>query len=99
MTTSAVSTIRSAADIPGWFFWLARRLIEAVLEGQADGPAGDLVELGTYQGKSAVVIGAYRRPGERFVALDLFGRTDLLAEGHGAFADPQPTRVAVGRLL
>lgn len=67
-------------DIPGWFFWLDRQLFAALLTAQQDRERGDLVELGTYLGKSAVVIGEHLRPGERFVALDLFGRTDLLQQ-------------------
>ena len=71
------------ADIPGWFFWVDRQLFGTLLQAQQCRPPGDLVELGTYLGKSAVVIGEHLRPGERFVALDLFGRTDLLEAGHG----------------
>lgn len=70
------------ADIPGWFFWVDRQLFATLLRAQESRPPGDLVELGTYLGKSAVVIGDHLRPGERFVALDLFGRTDLLDVGH-----------------
>lgn len=65
-------------DIPGWFFWLDRQLFATLLHAQQDRPAGDLVELGTYLGKSAVLIGDHLRAGERFLAVDLFGRTDLL---------------------
>lgn len=71
-------------EIPGWFFWVDQQLFRAVLTDQGDDRPGDLVELGTYLGKSAVLIGEYVRPQERFVALDLFGRTDLLADGNEA---------------
>lgn len=69
---------RTPNDIPGWFFWVDRQLFATLLRVQETRPPGDLVELGTYLGKSAVLMGEHLRPGERFVALDLFGRTDLL---------------------
>lgn len=44
-----------------------------MLDWQHDhGITGDLVELGCYLGKSAVVVGAHQQPGERFTVLDLF---------------------------
>ena len=79
----AASTPRALDDIPGWFYWTDRAMFDAVLTAQAGSPPGHLVELGTYLGKSAVVVGAHRRSGERFVVIDLFERTDLL----GAEAD------------
>jgi hypothetical protein len=77
---SAVRPPRTFADIPGWFFWVDRLLFASLLEAQRDTDPGVLVELGTFQGKSAVVIGDFVGPEDRFVALDLFGRTDLLDE-------------------
>ena len=67
-----------ATEIPGWFRWVDQQLFRAILADQADRPPSDVVELGTYLGRSAVLIGEYVRPEERFVAVDLFGRTDLL---------------------
>lgn len=69
-------------DIPGWFRWLDMTMFETLLETQADSAPGVLVEMGTYLGKSAVVIGRHVRPADRFVAIDLFGDTDML--GHSA---------------
>ena len=80
----SLPTPSSAEDIPGWFFWLDRAMFAALLRAQADTPSGHLVELGAYLGKSAVVIGEHRRPGERFVVVDLFERTDLLGGQAGA---------------
>jgi SAM-dependent methyltransferase len=71
---------RTLDDVPGWFFWLDRLMFDALLTAQADTPTGHLVELGCFLGKSAIVIGAYRREGERFVVVDLFEHTDLLGE-------------------
>lgn len=59
--------------IPGWFRWADQRLFEHVLKGQAQEPAGTLVELGAYLGKSAALIGGFRREGEELVVCDLFG--------------------------
>lgn len=65
-------------QIPGWFRWLDMTMFEALLEAQAGSAPGVLVEMGTYLGKSAVIIGQHVRAEDRFVAIDLFGDTDLL---------------------
>lgn len=66
--------MQSIDDIPGWFHVVDRRLIDAVLTWQeSTGVRGDLVELGVYLGKSAVLIGAHRRTDEKFTVCDLFG--------------------------
>jgi hypothetical protein len=65
--------VKSFYDIEGWFRWLDKMIFDEILRLQADSPPGDLVELGAYKGKSAVVIGDHLRDGERFVVVDLFG--------------------------
>ena len=65
-------TIEKPADIPGWFMWDDQEVFDALLSAQDR--AGTLIELGVYLGRSAVAIGAQRRPDERFVVVDLFGR-------------------------
>jgi len=72
--------VKSFYDIPGWFRWLDMTMFNALLGAQSDSAPGVLVELGTYLGKSAVVIGDHVRDGDRFVALDLFGDTDILGQ-------------------
>ena len=67
---------KSFYDIPGFFWWLDRKIFSAVLKSQEDSPLGTLVELGAYQGKSAVIIGDHVREGEKFVVVDLFGAID-----------------------
>jgi hypothetical protein len=70
--------------IKGWFNEIDRRCFTALLESQGDSPAGDLVELGAFLGKSAVILGDYLRDGERFVVVDLFGDDAQLARtDHG----------------
>src|SRR5215218_1287975 len=64
----------SIEDIPGWFEPVDVFLFDWLLWDQTElGVTGDLVEVGSYLGKSAVVLGAHRRAGERFTVVDLFG--------------------------
>jgi hypothetical protein len=72
----ASSRPRGFQDIAGWFSWLDRKVFSALLESQANSPLGTLVELGAFEGRSAVIIGDHVRPGERFVVVDLFGTTE-----------------------
>lgn len=49
-----------ADSVPGWFRPLDRSLFAGILEWQAAGSVlGDLIELGAYAGKSAIVLGSY----------------------------------------
>lgn len=70
---SETKPVRSFYDIDGWFRWLDKMIFDELLRAQSDSPPGDLVELGAYKGKSAVVIGDHLRADERFVVVDLFG--------------------------
>lgn len=77
--------------IKGWFFPSDRRIFSWLLARQTElGVHGNLVELGSYLGKSAVLIGDYVQPGETFTVLDLFeGQTDdadNAAEQAGSYA-------------
>lgn len=74
--------IRSFYNVPGWFRWLDKTIFDALLTRQADGPPGDIVELGVYLGKSAVVLGDHVRPGERLMVVDLFGTDPADYEPH-----------------
>ncbi|MCX4885652.1 MULTISPECIES: class I SAM-dependent methyltransferase [unclassified Streptomyces] len=61
-------------DVPGWFPPLDQTLFTWFLERQETrGFGGDLVELGAYMGKSAVLLGHHRQDGEEFTVCDLFG--------------------------
>jgi hypothetical protein len=75
------STTASYRDIRGWFTPIDHRVFTGLLAAQESTPAGDLVEIGAFLGKSAVVIGEHVRPGERFVVIDLFGDLTLLGQG------------------
>jgi hypothetical protein len=59
--------------IPGWFEDIDFLLFDHILEHQSrQGIAGDLLEIGTYLGKSAVVLGSHVRNNERLTVCDLF---------------------------
>lgn len=73
-------SVRSYRDIRGWFSRTDARLFRGILTSQATTEPGDLVEIGAFLGKSAVVIGEHVRPDERFVVIDLFGDMSLLGE-------------------
>ncbi|MFF2659912.1 class I SAM-dependent methyltransferase [Kitasatospora sp. NPDC058032] len=61
------------ADIPGWFFRLDQEAFRHLLTAQsAAGLTGDILELGSYLGRSAVLLGDHLRPGERLTVCDLF---------------------------
>ncbi|GAA4686108.1 class I SAM-dependent methyltransferase [Streptomyces chumphonensis] len=61
------------ADVKGWFFPADQHLFAWFLDRQERlGEPGDLLELGSYLGKSAIFTGARQRPGDRFTVCDLF---------------------------
>jgi predicted O-methyltransferase YrrM len=72
-TLLSATVAQDLDTIKGWFNPSDRRMFAWMLERQARlGEIGDVVELGCYLGKSAVLIGDYLRPGETFTVLDLF---------------------------
>ncbi|MCP2335547.1 class I SAM-dependent methyltransferase [Actinomadura rupiterrae] len=74
-STAADSTAPSSIDeIKGWFSDLDRRLFDWALDRQRRlEQDGDLLELGAYLGKSAVLVGRHLGPDETFTVCDLFG--------------------------
>ncbi|MEU7582710.1 class I SAM-dependent methyltransferase [Streptomyces sp. NPDC041068] len=83
-------------DVPGWFWPLDQRLFAWFLgEGAADSPAGDLLEMGCYLGKSTIVMGQFLRPEEKMTVCDLFGSDDgYTKEATKAFYQKSLTRRA-----
>jgi predicted O-methyltransferase YrrM len=64
---------QSIDDVQGWFPPIDQQLFTWFLERQAASDApGDAVELGTYLGKSAILIGRHLGEGETFTVCDLF---------------------------
>ena len=61
------------ADVPGWFPPLDQMLFTWFLDQQKKaGIKGDLLELGVYMGKSAILLGHHLQDGELFTVCDLF---------------------------
>ncbi|WP_217168810.1 class I SAM-dependent methyltransferase [Streptomyces sp. AC512_CC834] len=61
-------------DVPGWFWPLDQVLFSWLLERQERlDTRGDLLELGAYLGKSAILLGHRLRDGETLTVCDLFG--------------------------
>lgn len=66
--------IASGADtVAGWFRPADRILFDAIDSAQREsGITGDLLEIGCYQGTSAILLGYMRQENERLVICDLF---------------------------
>lgn len=75
-------------SIPGWMHNLDLELFDRILAHQIDADIhGDLLEIGSYHGKSAIVLGYAVREDEALTVCDLFG-TDaegVSAEGMDAY--------------
>ncbi|MFH9726005.1 class I SAM-dependent methyltransferase [Streptomyces sp. NPDC017254] len=72
-TTAPLLTPDRLDEVEGWFFDADRFLFDWLLTHQRDhGVRGDLLELGVYKGKSAILIGYHASEGERFTVCDLF---------------------------
>ncbi|WP_344446816.1 class I SAM-dependent methyltransferase, partial [Kitasatospora nipponensis] len=64
---------QSLDDVPGWFWPLDQQLFSWLLERQTTaGTRGDLLELGSYLGRSAILMGRHLQDGEVFTVCDLF---------------------------
>lgn len=74
-------------DIPGWFMPIDQAAFAWTLKFQnRTEPPGDLLELGTYRGKAAILMGQHLRQGERLTVCDLF---DEVATHEGVDATEQ----------
>jgi methyltransferase family protein len=70
---NAAQYARGCAEIPGFFYPADFILFDFILAHQLDsGVAGDMLEIGVYRGKSAILMGCGLRPDERLIACDLF---------------------------
>ncbi|MDH6706894.1 hypothetical protein P3T27_003621 [Kitasatospora sp. MAA19] len=60
-------------DVPGWFWDHDRHSFDWFMGRQEKaGVTGDLLEMGAYLGRSAIVVGEHLQPGETFTVCDLF---------------------------
>jgi hypothetical protein len=65
--------VEGRESIPGWFARADAELFDAIdLAQRTAGLVGDILEIGCYQGSSAILLGYLRRPNERMVVCDLF---------------------------
>lgn len=67
------TVVGQTRDIDGWLTPLDVALLLAAGAHQAErGTKGDLLEIGAYRGRSAIVLGHLRRPDERVIVCDVF---------------------------
>lgn len=77
-TQTYITTGRTS--VPGWFDEQDAELFALVSDLQHDrGIIGDLLEIGVYQGASAILLGYLAGPGERVILSDLFGTSPEVA--------------------
>ncbi len=73
MTAETTGRTPALDDVPGWFPAIDQWIFSWILERQGRlGTPGDLLELGVYLGKSAILTGRHLRDGELFTVCDLF---------------------------
>lgn len=72
---------RGRRTVDGWFSGIDARTFLAFGSLQDDlGVRGDILEIGGYVGRSAILLGYLLRPGERLLVVDLFGEEAAVAE-------------------
>lgn len=82
------STVKGFTGIPGWMYHTDVVMFDHLLDAQLHAHIrGDILEIGCYQGKSAIVLGYGLRPNEHLVVNDLFEEQfkEVPAEGLGAY--------------
>ncbi|MEB3982834.1 class I SAM-dependent methyltransferase [Mycobacterium sp. 663a-19] len=88
---TAAQYARGCAEIPGFFYLADFMLFDFILAHQLDsGVGGEMLEIGVFRGKSAILMGCGLRPDERLIACDLFDRVmaheDITAEHRETYA-------------
>ena len=84
-------------DVPGWFNPIDQAGFAWTLDYQNQtGQQGDLLELGTFKGKSAILMGQKLKPGETLTVCDLFedvtGWSGAAASEKAFFSTQTPSR-------
>lgn len=70
------SFYKSTSKIPGWLSFHDAAVIELILSNQSEQKAiGNLLEIGVYAGKSAILIGSHARTEEEFHVCDIFNES------------------------
>ncbi len=87
-TDGATAYLSQKDSVPGWFLDIDARLFLGVNALQTDrGSRGNLLEIGAFHGKSAILLGYCLQPGERLVVSDTFEHTEgLTVEGKAEHA-------------
>ena len=66
--------LQDTKRIPGWLSFHDAAVIDGILSHQSEvGTKGNLLEIGVYAGKSAVLLGHHLKPKEEFHVCDIFG--------------------------
>ena len=66
--------LQDTKRIPGWLSFHDAAVLDGILSHQSeDGTKGNLLEIGVYAGKSAVLLGHHLKPKEEFHVCDIFG--------------------------
>lgn len=72
-------------DVEGWLYPTDAQLLNVINDIQMSrGCGGDILEIGAYKGKSAILLGFFRQPGETLIVCDLFDSgASVGEENHG----------------
>jgi len=80
MTKGLTEYLSAKDSVPGWFFDADVQLFLALNELQTRrGIKGNVLEIGAYYGKSAILLGYGLQAGERLVVCDIFEHTGTLS--------------------
>ena len=80
-TRNVEEYVRRIETIPGWFYSDDVALFRKLNELQQDsGLTGDLLEIGVFEGKSAILLGYFLAQGERLVLCDNFQQGEGVRE-------------------
>lgn len=80
MNSAALKSFyKKTEKIPGWLSHHDAAVIDSILSTQSENQdSGDLLEIGVYAGRSAVLLGQHVQPDETFHVCDIFdGETDI----------------------
>ena len=100
MTNTAATQLDRLFEVPGHLGEVDARVFIALLRAQREaGVAGDILEIGAWFGRSSILLGYLRAPGEKLVVNDLFEAPPATDSGRRevAMACITPTRSAFER--
>lgn len=93
----AAALFQSISGIPGWFTFDDTVVFSLILDSQrALGIQGDVLEIGSYHGRSTVVLAAHLAPGERLLVCDAF--ESETSDHYGNRPTPEKVRANVARV-